>query len=230
MELKRKVVVGAVAALAVGGTGAGVAATRHQSRSPRDESKAVITDAAKQLGVEPSKLSSALKKALEDRVDAAVADGRLSKAQGDDIKQRIESDQFPMLGPPLFGFHRHFDGGPAPGLRGLSAAASYLGLSADDLRAKLRSGKTLAQVAKDQGKSVDGLVAVLKADLKKHLDQAVSDGRLTQAQEDRILSSAERRLTALVNGEFPGPARWHRPFGPPPARDGFRFGYGGPDA
>lgn len=228
MELKRKVVVGAAAALAVGGAGAGVAATR-MGRSPSEESKAVISDAAKQLGVEPSRLSSALKKALEDRVDAAVADGRLTKAQGDELKQRIESDQFPLLGPPLFGFHRHF-GGPGAGVRGLSAAASYLGLSADQLRSKLQSGETLAQVAKDEGKPVDGLVAVLKADLKKHLDRAVSDGRLTKADEDRILSSAERRITDLVNGKFAGPPVWRRPFGPPPGGDGFRYGFGGADA
>jgi len=220
MELKRKVVVGAVAALAVGGAGAGVAATRI-GRSPSEESKAVISDAAKQLGIEPSKLSNALKKALEDRVDAAVAAGRLTKAQGDALKQRIESDEFPLLGPPLFGFSRHF-GGP-DGVRGLPAAASYLGLSADQLRTQLQSGKTLAQVAKTEGKSVDGLVAVLKADLKRHLDRAVSDGRLTDADEARILKDADQRITSLVYGKLMRPPRpegffGERPgFGRPPS-------------
>jgi uncharacterized protein YidB (DUF937 family) len=205
MELKRKVVVGAVAAIAVGGAGAGVAATRI-GRSPSEESKAVISDAAKQLGIEPSKLSSALQKALEDRVDAAVADGRLTKAQGDALKQRIESGQMPLLGAPLFGFSRHF-GGDHDGLRGLSSAASYLGLSADQLRMQLQSGKTLAQIAKAQGKPVDGLVTVLKADLKQHLDRAVSDGRLTKADEARILNDANQRITSLVNGKLMRPPR-----------------------
>ena len=58
-SLKRKVVAGAAAALAVGGAGAGNAATK-LSHSPREESQAVVNDAAKQLGVEPSKLSAAL--------------------------------------------------------------------------------------------------------------------------------------------------------------------------
>jgi uncharacterized protein YidB (DUF937 family) len=223
MELKRKVVVGAVAAIAVGGAGAGVAATR-VGRSPSEESKAVISDAAKQLGIEPTRLSSALKKALEDHVDAAVADGRLTKAEGDALKQRIESGQFPLLGSPAFGFHRHF-GGP-DGMRGLSAAASYLGLNADQLRTQLQSGKTLAQVAKAQGKSVEGLVAVLKADLKMHLDRAVADGRLTKAQEDRILSSADQRITSLVNGKLMRPPRPEGWFGGRPDRS---FG-GGPPA
>jgi uncharacterized protein YidB (DUF937 family) len=199
---KRKAVAGAAAVLAVGGAGAGIAATK-LSHSPGEESKAVISDAAQQLGVEPSKLSSALKNALENRIDAAVAAGRLSKAQGDELKQRIEKNGFPLV-VPSFGGPGHFRD---HGIHGLDAAASYLGLSESQLRAQLDSGKTLAQVAKDRGKSVDGLVAALKADLKKHLDRAVADGHLTKAQEDQILAQADERLTALVNGKFPGPRR-----------------------
>src|SRR5438309_2108616 len=120
--MKRKVFAGTAAALALGGAGAGVAATQLGSSSG-DESKAVVSDAAKRLGVQPSALSDALKKALEDRVDAAVTAGRLTKAQGDELKQRIESGDFPLLAGPGLGFGvEHFR--PA----GLPAAASYLGL------------------------------------------------------------------------------------------------------
>jgi len=216
-SLKRKVVAGAAAALAVGGAGAGIAATK-LSHSPREESQAVVNDAAKQLGVEPSKLSAALKKAYEDRVDAAVADGTITKAEGNALKQRLEANGLPLVAPPLgfrhFGFHDH---GPP----GAAAAAKYLGLSESQLRAKLESGKTLAQVAKDQGKSVAGLVAALKADLMQKLDQAVSDGRLTKAQEQQILAEADQRLNDLVNGKLP--ARLPDGRGP----FGHRFGFGG---
>jgi hypothetical protein len=214
---KRKVVAGAAAAFAVGGAGAGIAATQI-NRSPGEESKAVISDAAKQLGIEPAKLSSALKKAMEDRIDAAVAAGRLTKAQGAELKQRIESNGFPLAAPPFRG-HGHFGD---HGMHGLDAAASYLGLSESSLHSKLESGKTLAQVAKDQGKSVDGLLAALKADLKQKLDRAVTDGTLTKAQEAQILSNADQRLTDLVNGKFPGPPREGRGFfRQAPDRDGF---------
>src|SRR5438128_1311328 len=206
-SLKRKVVAGTVVALAVGGTGVGVAATQLRS-SPSEESKAVVSDAAKQLGVQPDQLSSALKKALENRVDAAVVAGRITKAQGDAIKQRIESNDFPLFGPLAlgFGFDRGF-GFAHHGFPGLDAAASYLGLTESQLDAKIEAGKTLAQVAKDQGKSVDGLVAAMKADLKQKLDRAVAAGRLTKAQENQALSSADQRITNLVNGKIIRPAR-----------------------
>jgi hypothetical protein len=120
-SLKPKVIAGAVAGLAVAGGGAAVAA--NQLGSPKQESQAVLNDAAKQLGVEPSALSAALKKALENRVDDAVAAGRLTKAQGDELKQRIESGDMPLFGGAGPGFHHH---GP---FGGLDAAASYLGLT-----------------------------------------------------------------------------------------------------
>src|SRR5213592_5303677 len=119
LNRKAKIVVTAAALVSAAGAGAAVAASRDSS--PSSESKAVIDDAANQLGISPSKLSDALKKALGDRVDAAVAAGRLTKAEGDSLKQRINSDNFPLFGGFRAGFgHFGFFGD-------LSAAASYLG-------------------------------------------------------------------------------------------------------
>ncbi len=82
---------------------------------------------------------------------------------------------------------------------GIDAAAAYLGLTVDELRTQLAAGKSLADVATAQGKSVSGLVAALVADLKTHLDQAVAAGRLTGAQESTILADAAARITTMVN-------------------------------
>lgn len=200
MAVPRKVIAGAAAALAVGGAGAGVAATKLATNSPGEESKAIVNDAAKTLGVEPSKLSAALKKAYEDRIDAAVAAGRLTKAQGDELKQRIESGDFPFFGPPAFG-----PGFGAPHLffHGLDGAATYLGLTEDELHSRLESGKTLAQIAKAQGKSVDGLKAALVKDAKTHLDVAVKAGRLSPVEEKQILADLQQHVDDLVNGKLP---------------------------
>jgi hypothetical protein len=208
MAMKRKVIAGAAAALAVGGAGAGVAATKLAS-SPSAESKAVVSDAAKSLGIEPQKLSAALKKALEDRVDAAVAAGRLTKAQGDELKQRIAADDFPLFGGPGFGPGR--DGPHAFG-HGLDAAATYLGLTEAQLQTRVNSGKTLAEIAKAQGKSVDGLKAALRKDEQTELDAAVKAGRLTKADEQRILKDVDQRIDALVNGTLRERFRDHRDF------------------
>ena len=207
-KLKLKVGAGVAAAAAVAGGGAALAADRFGSSS---DSQAVVNDAAKQLGVTPSALTAALKKALENRVDAAVAAGRLTKAQGEELKQRIESGDLPLFFGPRGGPHEHFGE--------LDAAASYLGLTEAQLETQLESGKSLAQVAKDRGKSVDGLIQALVDQARKRLDAAVAAGRLTKAQERQILVGLKQRITDLVNGirrrdhDF----RFDRGFaGPPP--------------
>jgi hypothetical protein len=191
-RLRPKVIAGAVAGLTAAGAGGAYAATHFAS--PQQENQAVVDDAAKQLGVAPSALSAALKKALENRVDAAVAAGRLTKAQGDELKQRIESGDVPLFGGPGHGFHER---GALFG--GLDAAASYLGLTEDQLRAQFQNGKSLADVAKAQGKSVDGLIQAIVGDAKKKLNAAVSAGRLTQTQADSILAGLKARVSDFVN-------------------------------
>lgn len=95
-----------------------------------------------------------------------------------------------------FGFRRFFGSG-------LTAAAGYLGLSASQLQSDLAGGQTLAQIAKSQGKTLDGLVAAMAAQLKKTLDTAVSQGVLTRAQADELASRLEARMKDLANGIRP---------------------------
>jgi hypothetical protein len=217
MRRNRKVILGAAAVLAAAGGGAAIAASG--SSSPAEESQAVVDDAARQLGISPSKLSDALKQALGDRIDAAVAAGRLTKAEGDALKQRINSAGFPLFD----GFHRgfgHFGFGHFGFFRVLSATADYLGLTESQLRSQLESGKSLAQVASAQGKSASGLIDALLSAAKQRADSAVAAGRLTQAQENDLLGVLRDRITNLVNGT--GPRGDHQPpfgfrrFGRPP--------------
>ena len=209
MAMRRKVIAGAAAALAVGGAGAGVAATK-LADSRNAESQAIVNDAAKTLGVEPSKLEAALEKAFEDRIDAAVAAGRLSKAQGEELKKRIRAGDFPLFGPPAFG---PGFGMPHPFFHGLDAAASYLGLTEQQLESRLESGKTLAQIAKAENKSVDGLKTAMVKDAKAKLDAAVKAGKLTKADEQKVLNELEQRIDDLVNGHLRLKFREHRGFG-----------------
>src|SRR5512146_584427 len=96
----------------------------------------------------------------------------------------------------------------------LSIAASYLGLTESELRTKLRSGKTMAQIANAiDGKSADGLIDALVTAAKKNIAADVSSGRLTQSQADQILANLKQRITARVNSSGP-PAGPHDRGGP----------------
>ena len=58
----------------------------------------------------------------------------------------------------------------------------------------MRDGKSLSEVAKDNGKDYADVKAAIRAAAKTELDAAVKDGRLTQTQADRLLARLGQRL------------------------------------
>jgi hypothetical protein len=90
-----------------------------------------------------------------------------------------------------------------PGHPGPAAIASYLGLTPAQLREQLKAGKTLAQIAIAQGKSVSGLEDAIYADVQAHLDRAVANGRLSAAREQAILIRLKAHLDDIVNHAAP---------------------------
>lgn len=55
----------------------------------------------------------------------------------------------------------------------LATAATYIGITEADLRTELQTGKTLAEVAVAHGKTRDGLIAALSAEVTKQITTAV---------------------------------------------------------
>ena len=112
-------------------------------------------------------------------------------------------------------------GGPAGGggPPGAAAISSYLGLTADELRTDLQSGKTLAQLATAQGKTVSGLEDAIVAGAKTNLDAAVAAGTLTAAQEATKLADLQSHVADIVNSTGP-PAGGHGRPGRPGRRAG----------
>src|SRR5262245_35161671 len=197
---KRVVVIGTIVALAaVGAAGGAIAASG--SFDPKAERQAYLNDVAGRLGVSSAKLEDALKGAAIDRVDAALAAGRITKDEADALKDAINSGQFPLgigMGAGLVLRHVGYGFGPS-----LDAAATYLGLTEAQLRTQLESGKSLADVAKAQGKSVDGLKQAMLSSIKAKLDQAVKDGKLTAAQRDDIMAKISASIDDLIDGKLP---------------------------
>ena len=202
--LRHKLLIGgATLALAATG-GAAYAATQSDS----DGQQAFLGDVAKRLHVSPSELTAAVKAALIDRINADVKAGRLTQAEANKIEQQINrSGRLPFFFAP--GAHRFLEV-RGKGLGVFHAAATYLGVTNAQLLSDLGSGKSLAQIAKAQGKSVSGLEQAIVTAEKARLNRAVSKGRITKAQEQQLLDRLSSKISRLVNRAGIG-----RPVGPP---------------
>jgi hypothetical protein len=69
---------------------------------------------------------------------------------------------------------------------GDDAAAKALGMSTSDLTTALRGGKTLLDLAGEKNVDVTKLRTAIADAEKAALDQAVKDGKMTQAQADSL--------------------------------------------
>lgn len=196
MKLKKNIVIAGLTVAALAGTGAAIAANQPTAK---EEQKAVIDDAAQQLGVAPDKLQSALQTALVNRVERAVKDGRLTREQADAVIARITSGDLPLGGRGFGkggggprgdrgGFGRHGGGKAFGDTR--AAAATYLGVTAEQLRTARQAGKSLADIAKEKGKTTDGLKAAMLAAVTKAADAAVTAKDLTKEQRDALVAKA----------------------------------------
>jgi hypothetical protein len=208
MTTSRRTIAVAVAALAVaGGGGAAVAASQGSSASP----EAFFDSLAEHLGISTEELEDAAKAAATDQVDAALEEGRITEEQAERLKDRIQEGETPFFfGPPLFeGPHHH--GGAVLAMK-LDAAADYLGLTNAELRERLEEGQSLAQIARAEDKSVDGLKEALLDEAMTRLDEAVEDGELTRERADEMLERLRERIDDFVERGFEGRGPGH--FGP----------------
>ena len=96
MRAKRTILIGGLAASLVGG---GAALAARGGDDGRKDEQAVLSDAAKRLGVTPGDLESALGKAEDAQLDQAVKDGRLTQQQADEIKKHRQRSGRVLGGP-----------------------------------------------------------------------------------------------------------------------------------
>ncbi|WP_272976488.1 hypothetical protein [Deinococcus geothermalis] len=186
--------------------------TQGQGRTPYTD--VFLQKLAAQLGLSVDRLRAAATSAANATIDQAVRAGDLPQNRAAELKARVQAAPLnfglggrprPERGPAEPGERR-----PRAGLgRAVTAAvARTLGLSEQALRAQLRSGQTVTQLAQAKGVSTQTVRSAALAALKSELAREVQAGRLTQAQADQRLARAQADTSfglALGRGGHDGP-------------------------
>lgn len=66
------------------------------------------------------------------------------------------------------------------------------------LRTALREGRTVAEVATEQGVDAQVVIDAVVAEVRERVEERVAPGGLTRQQADEVLASAEARAAAFV--------------------------------
>jgi polyhydroxyalkanoate synthesis regulator phasin len=160
-----------------------------------------VADVAAEQGVALDEVVEALLVEPREHLEQAVAEGQMTQEEADErlaeMEQRIEAS----LEQP----GAHLGKGPADRMgraqragwqaRGqVDVLAEVLGLSDEDLVAAMRDGKSVADVAAEQGVALEDVVEALLAGPREHLEEAVAEGRITQEEADERLAEMEQHI------------------------------------
>lgn len=207
---KQLAAAGLTAGLAVGGI-AGFAFTSGSSAVGAQDGTTTTTAPSAPKADKPDR-SARIQETLKPLVD----DGTITQAQADKVTDALIAAQ-PEGGK---------GGGPRGGRGGfgigLDAAATALGITADELKAELKDGTSIADVAKEKGVDLSKVTDALVAEATTRINEQVTNGKLTQEQADERIAQLKDRITSAVNGEFPAGG----PGGGGPGGRGGRGGWG----
>jgi hypothetical protein len=182
-----------------------------------------ISDVAKAKNIDLATVKAALLAEAKAHIDAEVAAGKHTAAEGAtklaEVTTRIDTmlttAGLPARGPQGMGGHK---GKGGPGKIMSEAVANVLKLTTTELKTQLQSGKSLADVAKTQSVDIADVKTVLTSDFTAHLAEEVTSGKHTQAEADAKLAEFKTNLDTMVNrvgpaGGMKGEGRGHGPRG-----------------
>ena len=191
-----------------------------------------ISDVAKAKNIDLATVKAALLAEAKAHIDAEVAAGKHTAAEGAtklaEVTTRIDTmlttAGLPARGPQGMGGHK---GKGGPGKIMSEAVANVLKLTTTELKTQLQSGKSLADVAKTQSVDIADVKAVLTSDFKAHLAEEVASGKHTQAEADAKLAEFTTNLDTMVNRVGPAGGKEGRGHGPRGGREGAPAGMPG---
>ncbi len=145
-------------------------------------------------------LEAAIVADAKTHLDAAVASGKLTADREAQILAKLQANVSKLVtatGPPA--------GKKQKGKQAIRAAvktaATYVGLSVEQIRTQLQAGKSLAEIATAQGKSVDGLKAAIVTDAKAAIAKLVSSGKITAERGQQYLDQIQKNIDKIVNAK-----------------------------
>lgn len=150
--------------------------------------------------------------AVTAEINQAVTDGWITQEAADRMLANVETRVTDAVnGEGFFGQ----DGREGRGGRGghgerggrgfgdhlalLDLAAEQTGLTVDEIMDQLRAGTPLADILTANNVAVDAFIEAAVAQATERANAAVAEGRITQAQADRMLEQLRERLTDRID-------------------------------
>lgn len=150
-------------------------------------------------GVSEEALKDFIKNQMTQHLDKAVVDGKIAQDKADQMKSNMDERINKMINakaPMQDGNHRmaKFDH---------KELLALLKMDVDTLKTEMKSGKTLAEIAGEQGVSEQALKDVIKQQMTQRLDKAVENGKIPQDKAVAIKANMDERIDKMIHAKKP---------------------------
>jgi uncharacterized protein YidB (DUF937 family) len=195
--------VGAIAIAAVGMGGSASAQTPSDDTDTSSFREQYREALAGQLGISVDELTNAQAAARDKVIDDAVTAGKLTQDQADKLKS--------------MDFGQDWGAGMGAKVRNaivsvFQTAADVLHLPVDQVRDRIANGESLADIAQSQNIDEATLKSDLVTALTDKINQAVTDGKLSQARASALLDHLDEVVDRAIHADRPFEGRFR--FGP----------------
>lgn len=152
---------------------------------------------------------------LREALQPLVDDGTITAAQADAVVAQLKESLPERGGRFGHGGPGHRGGGVFGHVLGEASdvVTGVLGIDTETLVTELRAGKSLADIATENGVEPQAVIDAIVAEATTQIDQAVTDGKIDADRAEQVKADLVDHVTDLVNGTLPD-------FGDLPGRHG----------
>lgn len=151
-----------------------------------------LADVISTNGGDVAAVSAEIQTLLTERIETAVADGRLTGERADALLSNLES----FIERAMNGELREERGLTGRFERGvIGLAAEQTGLTPREILREIRSGKSLSDILTGNNVEVNSFIDAAVAQLTERTTTAVENGRLTQEEADALVQRFRENLT-----------------------------------
>lgn len=144
-----------------------------------------LGDVLESLGLDVDQVVANVRDLVLQRIDAAVADGRMSEDRAARLRDLVDRFDVNTISPRV----------PGPGLDrlpgGLPKLLEQLGINLDDLRAELESGVSLSDALENLGVDISALAEQAQNEALARIDQLEADGRISSDRAEQLRQRIE---------------------------------------
>lgn len=158
-----------------------------------------LAQIASEKGLDTKNLTKKIEVILDQRLDKAVKDGKLTKEKAAALKKKNADKASSIVNDKWLGRGHKHELGAFQGVK--QQIQTSLGIDSDTLKKQLHAGQSLAELAQAKGISGQDLSNKIKEKVFANIDQALQEGKLSSDEAAKMKSEVPIKIQSMLSNK-----------------------------